>query len=66
MEQRGAPWAAKLLSQEPSRVRKLGRARTQCAVRVALLQGFLGSLRAVQKFSASEKFSGQKPRPLLD
>lgn len=58
---RGAPRAAERLSREPSRVRKLGRARTPP---VALLQGFLGSPRAVQNFAASEKLSGREPRPL--
>lgn len=60
------PWnlrASELLSWEPPRVRKLGRARTRCAVRVVLLHGFLGSPRAVRKFQLVRIFQARNHVP---
>lgn len=66
------PWnlrGSALLSWVPPRVRKLGRARTVCAIRVVPLHGFLGSPRAVWKFQLARIFQarnqGTKSSPSL-
>lgn len=58
-----SPETSELLSWEPPRVRKLGRARTCCAVRFVLLHGFLGSPRAVRKFQLVRIFQARNHVP---